>query len=76
MKPRNKVVTAEDIQSSLYYFHVDRPEDDLLITTPSDQDEADEHRMPDLGLITPMPVHRKALPNLPPLTKDSDCANR
>jgi len=75
MKPRNKVVTAEDIQSSLYYFHVDRPEDELLITTPSDQDEAEEHHMPGLGLVTPPPVHRKALPSLPPLIKDTGGAS-
>ncbi|KAL5373044.1 hypothetical protein DPSP01_013006 [Paraphaeosphaeria sporulosa] len=35
MKPREKVVTAEDIQNSLYFVHVEQPEDEQLIETPS-----------------------------------------
>lgn len=31
MKPRDKVVTAEDIQSSLYFIHFEQPEDVNLI---------------------------------------------
>ena len=31
MKPQQKVVTAQDVQSSLYYMHLDRPEDDELL---------------------------------------------
>ncbi|KZF25890.1 hypothetical protein L228DRAFT_242272 [Xylona heveae TC161] len=30
LKPRQKVVSAEDVQSCLYYVHVDREEDELL----------------------------------------------
>ncbi|KAI5244890.1 hypothetical protein E4T43_03557 [Aureobasidium subglaciale] len=30
LKPREKVVSAEDVQSSLYFLHIDIPEDDLL----------------------------------------------
>ncbi|KAL5401426.1 hypothetical protein PMIN06_004711 [Paraphaeosphaeria minitans] len=33
MKPREKVVTAEDIQNSLYFVHVEQPEDAQLIET-------------------------------------------
>ena len=31
LKPRKRVVTAEDIQSSFYYFHVKSASDDLLL---------------------------------------------
>ncbi|KAF2445748.1 hypothetical protein P171DRAFT_359033 [Karstenula rhodostoma CBS 690.94] len=34
MKPREKVVTAEDIQNSLYFVHVEQPEDAHFIETP------------------------------------------
>ncbi|KAF2739387.1 hypothetical protein EJ04DRAFT_549103 [Polyplosphaeria fusca] len=34
MKPRDRVVTAEDVQSSLYYIHIDQPEDTRLIEPP------------------------------------------
>lgn len=34
MKPREKIVTAEDIQNSLYFVHVEQPEDAQLIQTP------------------------------------------
>lgn len=54
MKPRDKVVTAEDIQSSLYYVHVDQPEDARLVTPPPAPVPTD-------------PVPRKAVPGtLPP----------
>lgn len=33
MKPQQKVVTAQDVQSSLYYMHVDRPEDLELLSS-------------------------------------------
>jgi hypothetical protein len=38
MKPREKVVTAEDIQSSLYFVHVEQPEDAYLVDPPEFQD--------------------------------------
>lgn len=34
MKPREKVVTAEDIQNSLYFIHVEQPGDAQLIDPP------------------------------------------
>ncbi|KAF1945783.1 hypothetical protein EJ02DRAFT_395526 [Clathrospora elynae] len=63
MKPREKVVTAEDIQSSLYFVHVEQPEDAHLVDPP-------DFRNPDyLGQrqVRPnqsdiLPVQRKAVP--------------
>jgi hypothetical protein len=34
MKPREKIVTAEDIQTSLYFVHVQQPEDAQLVEPP------------------------------------------
>jgi hypothetical protein len=38
MKPRQKVVTAEDITSSLYFLHVEQPEDANLVAPPQFQE--------------------------------------
>ena len=38
LKPQQKVVTAQDVQSSLYYMHVDSPEDYELIRSLDDPD--------------------------------------
>ena len=38
MKPQQKVVTAQDVQSSLYYLHLDRPEDYELLGSFGDTD--------------------------------------
>ena len=38
LKPQQKVVTAQDVQSSLYYMHVDSPEDYELIRSLDDSD--------------------------------------
>jgi len=57
MKPREKVVTAEDIQSSLYFVHVETPEDARLIIPPDYQQFQ--------AYSTPSPVgiiQRKAVP--------------
>jgi hypothetical protein len=54
MKPRDKVVTAEDIQSSLYFIHFDHPEDKRLI---EDEDRSNPPNRP----VVP-PVQRKAVP--------------
>ncbi|OCL11368.1 hypothetical protein AOQ84DRAFT_191379 [Glonium stellatum] len=35
IKPRQKVVTAEDVQSSLYYLHINQPEDARLLDPPN-----------------------------------------
>ena len=39
MKPRQKVVTAEDVASSLYYLHVNGPEDESLLQSSKDDYE-------------------------------------
>ena len=36
MKPQQKVVTAQDVHSSLYYLHLDRPEDYELLGSSED----------------------------------------
>lgn len=61
MKPRDKVVTAEDIQSSLYYVHVGQPDDARLLTPPHDAAFADSLSPPP----SQSPLHhmqRKAVP--------------
>ncbi|KAF2115489.1 hypothetical protein BDV96DRAFT_81356 [Lophiotrema nucula] len=58
MKPREKVVTAEDIQSSLYYIHVDQPEDARLVAPAPGSGYADERPVSPKG----PPVSRKAVP--------------
>ena len=39
MKPRHKVVTAEDVSSSLYYLHVNQPGDGLGFDASTDDDD-------------------------------------
>ncbi|KAK8205777.1 hypothetical protein IWZ01DRAFT_440051 [Phyllosticta capitalensis] len=65
MKPRQKVVTAQDVQSCLYYLHLDRPEDDDL---------KKEATSPGANLSSPLeerpvneqaPINRKPLPTPP-----------
>jgi hypothetical protein len=60
MKPREKVVTAEDIQSSLYFVHVDQPEDVDLID-PQESDYSDPRQAPSNTGSAPV-VQRKAVP--------------
>lgn len=44
MKPKEKSVTAQDVQSSLYYIHVDSIEDhELLMSDDSDDDQLVKH---------------------------------
>lgn len=62
MKPRDKIVTAEDIQSCLYYIHVNEPEDFRLIS-----------QFPPIEANDPLlttgnsasPISRKAVPTNP-----------
>lgn len=61
MKPRDRVVTAEDVQSSLYYIHVDHPEDARLITPLPEPGSVDDR--PASANRPPVPpVPRKAVP--------------
>lgn len=66
MKPREKVVTAEDIQSSLYYVHVEQPEDARLLI-PLDYQSSDcpeqTHASPTQSLAPP--IQRKPVPGAP-----------
>jgi hypothetical protein len=72
MKPRQKVVTVEDITSSLYFLHVEQPEDANLVAPPQFQEpDYQEHDTPkNHHPLPPVPaVHRKAIPgvtSLPP----------
>lgn len=65
LKPRDKVVSAHDVQSSLYYLHVDDPEDSLLLSSE------DEQPMPSTGsFLNPVTqgnaqIYRKPLPTPP-----------
>lgn len=65
MKPREKVVTAEDIQSSLYFVHVEQPEDAYLVDTPGSQesDYAQESQASSNPVSAPI-VPRKAVPGI------------
>ena len=65
MKPQQKVVTAQDVHSSLYYLHVDSPDDYRLLV----DEEVAEH---DPGEIRPNSylasrdihgIHRKPVPH-------------
>ncbi|CAF9907527.1 hypothetical protein IMSHALPRED_005557 [Imshaugia aleurites] len=65
MKPQQKVVTAQDVQSSLYYMHLDRLEDYELLDSFEDldhlADEEDGRRKHAIPTIT-SGVRRKPLP--------------
>ncbi|OJD32686.1 uncharacterized protein BKCO1_3700019 [Diplodia corticola] len=68
MKPRDKVVTAEDVQSSLYYLHFDTPDDDDLkayVLSAAPPEQAGESPVKDSTPIIRKPV-RRPLPSLPP----------
>lgn len=70
MKPQQKVVTAQDVQSSLYYMHVDRPEDYELLNSFEDPnqslDDEDSHGKPSIRIGTGS-VRRTPLPASPML---------
>ncbi|KAF2088606.1 hypothetical protein K490DRAFT_39457 [Saccharata proteae CBS 121410] len=72
MKPRQKVVTAEDVQSSLYYLHFDSPEDELLkqeIEEERGTSPAQEHETRDSQ--TPMIPRKPVKPPRQPLPPNS-----
>jgi hypothetical protein len=65
MKPRDRVVTAEDIQNSLYFVHVETPEDSRLVEPiPSWREpQYQEHSSPQVpSQPQGNPVQRKAIP--------------
>ncbi|KAI8938252.1 hypothetical protein NX059_005911 [Plenodomus lindquistii] len=67
MKPREKVVTAEDIQSSLYFVHVEQPEDARLLIPLDYQDSAyaEEPQISPTRSAAPA-IQRKAIPGAAP----------
>lgn len=68
MKPQQKVVTAQDVQSSLYYMHVDRPEDSELLSSFEDsEDLSDEEDHREKPATSTGGVRRKPLPSRPML---------
>lgn len=67
MKPREKVVTAEDIHSSLYFVHVEQPEDARLLI-PLDYQNAEYPEQTQASSHTPSVapgIQRKAVPGAP-----------
>ncbi|RMZ66010.1 oxidoreductase [Pyrenophora seminiperda CCB06] len=66
MKPREKVVTAEDITSSLYYVHVEQPEDANLVDPPGylHGDFLDQDQSTSNPTSAPL-VQRKAVAGVP-----------
>ena len=75
MKPRDRVVTAEDIQNSLYFVHVDNPEDSRLVEPPpsfrepqyQEQSSLQNSSQPQGNPVQRKPMHGSSLaPTLPP----------
>lgn len=66
MKPREKVVTAEDITSSLYFVHVEHPQDVDLLKYPDfpNLNYPDQRPGPVDRVSAPL-IQRKAVPNSP-----------
>jgi hypothetical protein len=63
MKPREKLVTAIDVQSSLYYVHVEQPEDVHLMDPPDLQEPDYLDQRQTSSNPGPVPVvQRKAIP--------------
>lgn len=65
MKPREKVVTAEDIQSSLYFVHVEKPEDARLLIPLSYQSSDNPEQCQASSKPSPAGlIQRKAVPGI------------
>lgn len=75
MKPREKVVTAEDIQSSLYFIHVNQPEDIRLLTPPEPATPSASSPPKPSFLPTEVPK-RKPVPGSSTLTPVAGFGNR
>lgn len=64
LKPQQKVVSAQDVQSSLYYMHVDGPEDHDLISFYGDlEDSSGEDNGRGKPTVLTGGVRRKPLPS-------------
>ena len=70
LKPQQKIVTAQDVQSSLYYMHLDRPEDYEYYASLGNfdhlSDDENGHGTPP-NPISASGVRRKPLPQSPML---------
>jgi hypothetical protein len=70
MKPREKVVTAEDIQTSLYFVHVQQPEDAQLVEPPPLYHPPYPDSRPTSSHGPQLPtVQRKPVPGTPALVR-------
>lgn len=56
VKPRDKIITAEDIRSSIYFLHVHTPEDDEIIKTASPTSKTEKPKVD--AVPPPPPVHK------------------
>ncbi|KAI1382831.1 uncharacterized protein F4822DRAFT_422723 [Hypoxylon trugodes] len=84
-KPQVKNVTAEDVASSLYYVHLNTPEDEALIPPPSQALPSSSPRTSEESSRSGNQIHRKPVPGgsslassrtddngqLPPLGKEN-----
>ncbi|OTA92572.1 hypothetical protein M434DRAFT_396343 [Hypoxylon sp. CO27-5] len=59
LKPQIKNVTAEDVASSLYYVHLNTPEDEALIPPPNQTQSSSSPRTSDESGRSGNQIHRK-----------------
>ncbi|KAI1417921.1 hypothetical protein F5Y13DRAFT_176719 [Hypoxylon sp. FL1857] len=62
LKPQIKNVTAEDVASSLYYVHLNTPEDEALIPPPSQTMSSSSPRTSGESTRSSNQIHRKPVP--------------
>jgi hypothetical protein len=72
IKPREKVVTAEDVQSSLYYLHINGPEDYEDIDEPGPHVERPTSVDTNSAILPPAPPRPAAKKVPPPLPRRRD----
>lgn len=65
MKPRERVVTAEDVTSCLYYLHVDQPNDANLLDTPTDAIDISQDHISEAAAISSAITRKPLLPVRP-----------
>ncbi|KAI9692675.1 MAG: hypothetical protein M1820_009469 [Bogoriella megaspora] len=75
LKPKEKVVSAQDVESSLYYVHIDQPEDEMLIqetatlSSLAQQGAADIQEKPPPLPRRPLSEDRSSFPHDAPLPR-------
>ncbi|MCJ1356944.1 MAG: hypothetical protein MMC33_006940 [Icmadophila ericetorum] len=66
-KPRDKVVTAHDLESSLYYFHVDSPKDEELRESMlAEEEHTQEKNVDSIKEAPPVTINGVGRKPLPP----------